>query len=394
MIGVGDDGMAGLGETARRRIDAADVIIASKRLDAMLPDTSAERLGWPSPFDPMAARIAGWKGRNIVVLASGDPMWFGAGATLCRHFAAEEMEIIPAPSAFSLAAARMGWPLQEVATVSLHGRPGCLIEPLIQPRARIIALTGGAGAVAEIAARLVARGFGGSRLTVLEHLCGERERRTGLRADEVGDKQFAALHTLAIACRADPGAKVLSCAPGLADEAYDHDGQLTKREVRAVTLAALAPQPGGLLWDVGAGCGSISIEWMRAGAGATAIAIERDEARAGRIAHNAERLGVPDLQVVHASAPAAFAGLAAPDAIFIGGGLDNADIVNAAWAGLPKDGRLVVNAVTLEGQALLMAAREQHGGELVAVQIGHMNKIGDRHVLTPKLPVLQWRAVK
>ncbi|HXK53530.1 MAG TPA: precorrin-6y C5,15-methyltransferase (decarboxylating) subunit CbiE, partial [Hyphomicrobiales bacterium] len=371
IIGAGDDGLGGLAPAARALLERAEIVVGSKRL--LERDGAAlsgkDLVPWASPLGQTLDRIGAWRGREVAVLASGDPMYFGIGCTLARRFPAEEMTIVPAPSAFSLAAARLAWPLQDVEQISLHGRAAQLLIPFIAPRVRILALTSGAATVAEAAGLLAARGFGASVLTVLEHMGGEAERLVTLRADEVGRQDFAELNLLAVECVCGPGARILSRLPGLPDAAFAHDGQLTKAEVRAVTLSALAPTPGALLWDVGAGCGSISVEWMRAARGCRAIAFEREEARREMIAANALALGVPGLEIVSGDAPQSLVGAPVPDAVFIGGAVADEEIFAACWRALHAGGRLVANAVTLEGEAALLARHARHGGELVRIDI-------------------------
>ncbi len=298
----------------------------------------------------MVDEIVGLRGTPVCVLATGDPMFFGIGVTLAKRVSVDEMTILPAPSAFSLACARLGWPLAEVETLTLHGRPLALINGYIQPGARLLILSNDGATPCQVAGVLRERGYGESRLSVFEHMGGDKERCIEATAADWAQDRVADLNTLAVACIADPGAAHLPRVPGLPDDAFAHDGQLTKREVRAATLAALAPAPGQLLWDVGAGCGSIAIEWLRAAPNARAIAIERDAARRALIEANAATLGVPRLEIVAGVAPAALGGLAAPDAVFIGGGVADAALVEACWRALRLGGRLVANVVTVEGE--------------------------------------------
>jgi len=326
------------------------------------------------------------------VLATGDPMHYGVGATLAREMPDAIAAVVPTPGAFSLAAARMGWALQEVTCLTLHGRLAEQIYLHLFPGARLLILSEGRDTPARVAALLTTRGFGASRLTVLEHMGGAREsRREGL-AREWGDGPVADLNTIAVECAAWPEAAVYSRVQGLPDDAFEHDGQMTKREVRAATLAALAPLPGQLLWDVGAGCGSVGIEWMRAGG--RAIAIERDPGRAAMAARNAAALGVPGLEIVVGAAPGALDGLAAPDTIFIGGGISTENVFKACWEALPAGGRLVANTVTIEGEASLAGHHRDHGGELVRLAVSRLSPVGSLHGWKPLMPVTQWQVTK
>jgi precorrin-6Y C5,15-methyltransferase (decarboxylating) len=394
IVGVGDDGPDGLAPGPRALIDAADIVVGSQRLldREDLGDTETHK--WASPFDDMLIQIKEWKGKNVVILATGNPMHFGVGATLAGHIPPEEMTIIPAPSAFSLAAARLGWPMQDVEMVSLHGRPVSLLHPFVQPKAKLLALMGNGETVHTVAKLLQRRGFGNSKLAVLEHMGGPDERIVRLTADECSSQDFAIFNTLGIECVAGAEAKILPRLPGLPDEAFTHDGQLTKREVRAMTLAALGPAPQALLWDVGAGCGSVAIEWMRAANGAQAIAFEQNEARIKMIAENAVALGAPGLDVVTGDACKTLEGHGAPDAVFLGGAVTKKKVFETCWTALNRGGRLVANAVTLEGEAALIARHESHGGELVRIDISHVANIGSRRALRPRMAVTQWRVTK
>jgi len=395
VVGLGEDGRDGLGAKACAAIDAAEHLVGAERHFAILGTVAGLSHVWPSPLDGMFAQIARWRGSPTVILATGDPMTFGIGKAMLDHFAPDEVIILPHLSAFTLAAARLKWPLQHVDTVSLHGRPSCLVEPLVAPDNRIIALTNDRTTITEVAERLCRRGFGASRLTVLAHMGGRAECVTHFAA-AAADRQeaFADFQTLAIECRTGPDAIILPRIPGLPDSAFRHDGQLTKREVRAVTLAALMPSPHRLLWDIGAGCGSIAIEWMRAARNARAIAFEQVPERLAMISANAEALGTPSLSVVPGSVPATLVGQPSPDAVFIGGGISDEAIFAAVWPLLAPGGMLVANTVTLEGNARLAALQQSHGGDLVRIDIAYLEQLGSHRGLRPRMPVLQWRVQK
>ncbi len=394
IVGMGEDGYDGLQASARQALHDAEVVVGSARLLALLPKLAAERQEWPQPFAAVVELIKPLTGRRTVVLATGDPLNYGVARKLLEFIPFAEMRIIPHLSAFSLAAARLGWSLPDCDTLTLHGRDAANIEPFIQPGARLIVLTADATTVTEVARRLAARGFGKSVITVLENMGGERERISSFAADSPPRQDFSDLNTLAIACVASPDAKIFSRLAGLPDDAFIHDSQLTKREVRAATLAALAPAPGQLLWDVGAGCGSVAIEWMRAARGCEAIAFEANLERLRMIAENTDRLGAPRLKIVAGAAPASFAGHAAPDAVFIGGGLGDAGVFETAWAALKPGGGMVVNVVTLEGELHLVDLQEKHGGDLVRMEISNLTRVGPFRAMKPRMAVLQWRARK
>ncbi|MER8982679.1 precorrin-6y C5,15-methyltransferase (decarboxylating) subunit CbiE [Mesorhizobium sp. M0518] len=395
IVGIGEDGLAGLGDEAKQRIARAEVIFGGKRHLALVASFSkGEPRAWPVPFDAEMADVLALAGRRVCVLASGDPFFHGVGATLARKVKAQEMHVIPAPSAISLASARLGWALQDIETVSLHGRPLDLIRPLLQPNARILALTSDAEALAAIARLLTELDFGASRLTVLEALGGPNENQRSARADAFDLESINPLNVLAVEVESGPDARVLPLTSGLADHLFDHDGQITKREIRAITLSALAPRRGELLWDIGAGSGSIGIEWMLAHPSMRTIAVEADPVRAARIGRNAAACGVPGLVVVEGSAPRALARLDTPDAIFIGGGGSDAGVLNAAIKALRAGGRLVANAVTLEMETLLLARHVSLGGDLTRINISRASPVGSMQAWRPAMPVTQWSWVK
>jgi precorrin-6Y C5,15-methyltransferase (decarboxylating) len=330
----------------------------------------------------------------VTVLASGDPFFYGVGSVLTREVSADEIVCLPGASAFSLAAARLGWALQDCALVTLHGRALERVIPALQPNGRVMALSWDGTTPGLLAALLVRLGFGVTRMTICEAMCGPNERLRTVTADAFDLTDIAPLNLVALDIPAVPGGRVIPLVPGLPDDWFEHDGQLTKRDIRAVTLSALAPRRGELLWDIGAGSGSISIEWMLAHPANRAIAVERDVARAARIARNAASLGVPDLKIVQGAAPAALAGLASPDAIFIGGGGTGDGVIDAAWNALPSDGRLVANGVSIETQAELARQFKTRGGRLISLQVAEASPIGSFHGMRPAMPVTQWSAVK
>lgn len=394
LVGIGEDGVAGLGQASRNAIANARHLVGSERHLALAGDSRAKRHPWPTPLERLFDAIEGWRGEPVVILATGDPMTFGVGKKLLTRFMPSDLRVLPAPSAFSLAAARVGWPVQDVDTVSLHGRPASLIEPLIAPGNRILALTNDGATPAEVAARLVRRGFGDSVLSVFESMGGPAEVRHDGPAHAMTTRTFGPFNTLAVTCMAGPEAIVLPRVPGLPDGAFLHDGQMTKREVRAATLAALAPGPDLLLWDIGAGCGSIAIEWMRAARNARAIAFEREPKRLEMISANAASLGTPGLRIVPGSLPETLRGEPSPDAAFIGGGISDAGVFDAVWRALKPGGLIVANTVSLDGEATVLDLHARHGGDLVRIEVSHLDRIGGMRVMRPRMPVLQWRAQK
>ncbi|CAH2408630.1 precorrin-6y C5,15-methyltransferase (decarboxylating) subunit CbiE [Mesorhizobium escarrei] len=395
VIGIGDDGVAGLGNEAKRLIAEAEFVFGGTRHLALVASLAkGEARAWPTPFDAEMRDVLALSGRRVCVLASGDPFFHGVGVTLARKVPPQEMQVIPAPSAFSLAAARLGWALQGIETISLHGRSLDLIRPLLHPGSRILALTSDGDAPAAIARLLTELDFGASRLTILEALGGPNERLRSARADAFDLEKVNPLNVLAIEVDSILEARILPLTSGIADHLFEHDGQITKREVRAITLSALAPRRGELLWDIGAGSGSVGIEWMLAHPTMRAVAIEADPTRAARIRRNGSTCGVPGLAVVEGSAPQALAGLGAPDAIFIGGGGSDTGVLETAIEALRAGGRLVANAVTLEMEALLLARHASLGGDLTRIALTRASPVGSMQAWRPAMPVTQWSWVK
>ena len=395
VVGMGDDGPDGLAPASRAVVEQAPVVVGGRRHLDLLGPGERERIPWPQPFSALDETLERLRGRAVCVLATGDPTCYGVGSILVDRFGLGAVRIVPAPSAFSLACARLGWAAQAVQTLSLHGRPPELLHPFIQPGVRLLALSANSDTPGEVARILCERGYGESRLTVLSHLGGEKERMHEATAESyrAGDA-VADLNTLAIECVAGPGAPLMPRTPGLADEFYAHDGQLTKREVRAMTLAALGPVPGQLLWDVGAGCGSVGIEWMRAHPDCRAVAIEPDGGRVAMIAANAAALGTPGLEVVRGRAVAALEGLRAPDAVFVGGGITEAGLLARCWTALKPGGRLVANVVSVEGEAVLDQWQRSHGGSLTRIAIARCEPLGRFRGWRPMMPVTQLAATK
>lgn len=393
IVGIGDDGLDSLSATARTLLDTAEIVAGGARHLAMLPADDRVRLPWSSPMDAAIDRLLSYAGTRVCLLATGDPMHWGIGATLVARLPHDQITVIPAPSAFALVTARMGWPRTDVTTLSIHGRPIETLHSFIQPGAKLAILTSGEDDPARIAALLTARGFGPSPMTLLERMGGQNERRIDETAESWRDERTDRLNTIAVDCRAAPGAKILPRIPGLPDSAYRHDGQLTKSETRAVTLSALAPGPGARLWDIGAGCGSISIEWLRAEPTAKAYAIERQSGRISFIQDNAAALGVPHLEIIEGEAPEALADLPQPDAVFVGGGAAKT-ILDACWQALSSGGRLVCNAVTLETEGHLANWYNANNGEMRRISVSRLEAIGDVQGWRPFMEVTQLIAHK
>ncbi|MEU8626856.1 precorrin-6y C5,15-methyltransferase (decarboxylating) subunit CbiE [Streptomyces sp. NPDC048669] len=396
VVGIGADGWSGLPDTARSALIAAQVLIGGERqLRLLPPECAGRRVAWPSPLRPaVPGLLAEHAGSRIAVLASGDPMFYGIGRALTEVLGADGLRVLPHPSSVSYACARVGWPLEDTEVITLVGRPAARLAAALYDGRRLLVLSADAGTPAVVAALLREHGFGPSPLRVLEQLGGEDEASTEGTADTWAHPPGDPLNVIAVECRSAPGTPRLGAVPGLPDEAYEHDGQLTKRHVRAATLGVLAPAPGELLWDIGGGSGSIAVEWMRAHPSCWAISVERDAVRAERITRNAAHLGVPGLRVVTGRAPGSLAGLPVPDAVFIGGGLTVPGLLDACWEALPAGGRLVANTVTLESEALLTEQYRRRGGDLVRLAVAHAVPVGGFTGWRQAMPVTQWSVRK
>lgn len=392
IVGLGEDGLDGLTDLTKSLIADAEIVFGGARhLELVTYLNLAEKRRWQSPIETSVEEVARLRGRKkVCVLASGDPFHYGIGATLARRIPASEMLVVTAPSAFSLAGARMGWALQDTTVLSLHGRPIDLVRRHLHPGRRIFALTSDGNGPEQIARLLADSGFGESKLTVLEALGGPRERIIRTTADCFDLGTVDPLNVLAIEVVAAADARVLPLTPGLPDAFFDHDGQITKREIRALTLSALAPRRGELLWDIGAGSGSVGIEWMLADPSLSAIAVEADAVRAARIAENAAFLGAPTLTVVRRKAPDALDTLPPPDAIIIGGGATEHGVIETAVTALKPGGRLVANGVTLETEIRLAEFQLQLGGSLTRIQISRASELGGKTGWRQAMPITQW----
>jgi precorrin-6B C5,15-methyltransferase / cobalt-precorrin-6B C5,C15-methyltransferase len=385
IVGIGEDGLAGLSEASRKALAAAEMVFGGERHLA-LASIGDRGHAWPVPFD--VACVLARRGHPTVVLASGDPFWHGVGGTLAERLDEGEWTAHPVPSTFALVAARLGWRLENTICLGLHADPFEALVPRLARGARLICLMRDGKAAADLAGWLTAHGWGASRLWTCVALGGRRESITCHRADNYTTDSTASLVTVALEAE---GGEALPRSTGLCDDLFRHDGQITKRPMRALALSALAPRKGELLWDIGAGSGSISVEWALCGG--SAIAIERREDRAANIRVNAAAFGLAhQIDVIVGSAPAVLPGLAPPQAVFFGGGLDGATF-DAVWSLFPRRTRLVAHAVTLETEALLSELQRRHGGELMRVEIAHAAPLEAFRSWQAVRPVVQWSAV-
>ena len=395
IVGIGEDGVAGLSDAAKRIIANAELVVGGARHLALATELlRGETLTWSSPMAPALDTIVRRRGSAVTVLATGDPFHYGVGKQLAERVSADEILCLPQPSAFSLAASRLGWPVQHCALVTLHGRALEGIVRYLQPGARILALSWDGSTPAKLAKLLAARGLEQSQMTVLEAIGGPAEKVRHAIAADFAIEDITSLNTIAVEVAAGADARALSLSPGLDDGLFESDGQLTKRDVRAVTLSALEPRQGELLWDIGLGAGSIAIEWLLRHPAMKAIGIEEREDRAARAARNAASLGTPDLRIVMGKAPQALEMLPAPDAIFIGGGFGDDAVFETAWQALKPGGRLVANAVSLETEARLATLFQAMGGELVRLEVARAVKVGTMFGWRPAMPITQWRVRK
>jgi precorrin-6Y C5,15-methyltransferase (decarboxylating) len=388
IVGVGEGGLDSLPPQLRRLVTGAGTVLGPDRLIAGLRNGTK----WKPSLEAMLEQVKHYRDTSTVILASGDPLWFGIGATLVPHLDPAEYRVHPSPSSFQLAATHMRWPLQHTTTLSLHARPAELIHPHVTPGNHILALTTDETTAGHVARLLVERGYGRSVLTLLESLGGPNEKVSGATAEGFALAP-GPFYVLAIECIADAGAPLFGLF-GLADDAFVNDGQLTKREVRAATLAKLSPYPGALLWDVGAGCGSVAIEWMRSVRDAHAIAFEREGERLQMIAVNADRLGVPGIRIENGEAPDSLVGMPTPDAVFLGGDVAKDTLFHACWEALRGGGRLVANAVTIDGEQALYERHARLGGELNRIEVSSLDVVGTHRVMRPRMAVTQWSVTK
>jgi precorrin-6B C5,15-methyltransferase / cobalt-precorrin-6B C5,C15-methyltransferase len=394
LVGLGEDGRAGLSPEALAALDGAELVYGGARHIVLIGDVPGEAAEWPQPFRNALPMILTKRGRKVCVVATGDPFHYGIGAGLAKAIPAEEMQIFPQLSCFALACNRLRWPQEECGRVSLHGRALQRIIPFLQPGRRVLALAWDGTTPQRVAEVMNARGFGASRMVVMEALGGPRERIRECRAEEFDFGTVDPLNLIALDLVAAPDARVLPLATGLDDEWFEHDGQITKSEIRAITMSALRPCAGELLWDIGAGSGSIGLEWCLRNPGNRTIAFEQKPERAERIGRNRMSLGALSVEIVTGAAPNALTDKATPDAIFIGGGITDPGLFEAAWAALKPGGRLVANVVTLEGEARLAGLYAEHGGSLRRIGISHLDAVGSMHGWRAAMPVTQWRVVK
>ncbi|WGI23936.1 precorrin-6y C5,15-methyltransferase (decarboxylating) subunit CbiE [Halomonas alkaliantarctica] len=391
LLGWGEGGTQALTAASRAALESAEVVFGARRHLRLLPPLNAEVIEWPVPFADGIPELLNQRGHRVVMLVSNDPFWFGAGSTLAQHLGADEWLALPAPSTFSLAASRLGWPLERCTCLGLHAKPLARIRPYLHVGRRLLVLVRDGAAVAELASLVSRFGFADSQLTVLEALGGYNERLRHCRVDASLPQDIA--HPVAVGLEVTGNGPALPLTPGLPDHFFDHDGQITKQTIRAITLAALAPMPGERLWDIGTGSGSVAIEWLLAHPDNQAVGFEQNAERAARARSNADNLGVDWLEVKEGCAPEVLNDTSLPDAVFIGGGLSQT-LLEDLWQRLPEGVRVVANAVTLESEALLAHWHQKAGGELLRLELANAAPIGTRRGWKASYPIVQWRGVR
>lgn len=391
IVGLGEDGLNGLSDASRDALLGAELVMGAARHLAILPELSCEVLEWPVPFADGIALLLAQRGRRVVLLASGNPFWFGAGSSVARHLARWEWVALPGPSTFALAAAELGWPLETLACLGLHAAPLSRLRPHLAVGTRALVLLRDGAAAGDLAAYLAGLGFGATRLHVMEALGGPRARVRAVIAAEYALEDV--MHPVIVGLEVAGQGAAVPVASGLPDEMFAHDGQITKRAVRALSLSALAPRAGELLWDIGAGSGSVGIEWLLAHPRMRAIGFEMDPVRAARARENAHALGVDRLAVIEGRVPDVLQGQPLPDAVFIGGGVTDA-VLARLWKMLPHGVRVVANAVTLESEALLMQWHARAGGDLMRLEVSQAAPLGKKRGWRAAYPIVQWRVVR
>ena len=395
LVGLCEAGWHGLDEAARAAVTGAAFVIGGQRHLDHLPAVPGQcREAWPTPFSEGVERIRQWQGQPVCVLASGDPFWYGVGATLARTFPPEVMACHPGPSAFSLAAARLGWPLQSVHCHSLVARDPDRLRSALAPGRRLLVLSNDEQSPEAVCELLVDRGYGASRVTVLEALGGPEERLAETIAEQGLNQPVARLNTLAIECEVDDPEESGSRVPGRPGDAFTHDGQISQPEVRAVVMARLAPRGGEHLWDLGAGSGAVAVEWLLADPANRATAVEQRPERVANVRENARRHGVGHLEALEGDTLSVMPSLACPDAVFIGGGATGEGVIDSAWSALPVGGRCVATAVTTEGEVALLTAQGRYGGQLTRLSVDRTAPLGRFNGWQSDRPITIWSATK
>lgn len=395
LVGLDESGWAGLSEQAREAVYEAELVVGGERHLAHVPAVAGQqRLVWPSPIQQGIEVIGDWAGRRVCVLASGDPFWFGIGATLARQFPPRQMRTLPGPSAFSLAASRLGWPLQQVRCCSVVARDPDRLRSELAPGRRLLVLSEDGESPALVARLLRESGFGVSRMVVLEALGGADEAVIEGVARDWGEAPVAALNTIAVDCCAEAPEQALSRVPGRDEAAFFHDGQISKREIRAVVMALLAPRGGERLWDLGSGSGAVAVEWLLADEGNSATAVDRREDRLAHATENARGYGVGPLECVAGDIASVLPELSAPDAIFIGGGASGDGVMARCWQALAPGGRLVATAVTTEGEVALLGAQARYGGQLTRLSVDRSEALGGFTGWRSLRPITIWSATR
>ncbi len=387
IVGLGEDGLDGLSLASRSALHEAEIIMGPSRHLDLVSETEADIIEWPVPFSKGLADLLPLRGRNVVVLVSGNPFWFGAGTVLARKLKPEEWRALPAPSTFSWAASKLGWPIEQITTLGLHAAPIERLRPFLATGRRIILLVRSAESVSILADYVTDQGFGASQLWIMESLGGPHERITQIKAEE--QAPFESARPVCVAIEIADTGKSMSLSCGLDNDWFQNDGQITKPAVRALTLSALAPKHGEHLWDIGGGSGSIAIEWLLCHPSLHATTVERNAERVAAIQSNARRLGMDRLEIICGNAPHALQNLHSPNVVFVGGGL-NGELLDWLTTHLVSGTRLVANAVTLETEALLIDANTRLGGFLTRIELSHPTPLGSHSSWKSTYPITQF----
>ena len=385
VIGVAEGGIASLPAEIRDRLAGMDLVVAAPRFRDGLPD-GPETIDWPSPFSDIFNVLSDNPDKSVALLTTGDPMWYGAGASLVRELGPDGCEVVPAVSGLQHAAARLGWPMAGCRVVSIHGRPVSGLVSALHPRARLLLIAQDGGSPMAAAKLLAARGYGAARMHVLAHLGGSDEARIDGTADGWTHDRVPDFHIIGIEC---PDAGLVPHGLAAPDSSFDNDGKLTKRDARASALAKLAPFPGAVLWDIGSGSGAVAVDFLRNAPRGIAYAVDRNQTQLDRGNANAVTHGVTGFKPICGDAAEQIASLPRPDAVFIGGGMSE-QVISAAQVALRPGGCLVAHAVTIESESVMVAAWQRAGGDLVRLSVQHADPVGGFHGWRPLMPVTQW----
>ncbi|MBX7145930.1 MAG: precorrin-6y C5,15-methyltransferase (decarboxylating) subunit CbiE [Alphaproteobacteria bacterium] len=394
IIGLNQKGIGTLSADAQHALHHAEIVVAAQKYHDYFPELKTERWIWRRPLKRTLDALEKVRGKKVVVLATGDPMWFGVGVSLSKRFLPHEMSIIPGISAFSLVCARLGWSISTTVCITMHGRPINQLVNFLAPHQRLILLSHDQTTPSKIANLLTERGYGSSKMIVFSDMNSLSEKYIEGLAKNNNFLDCSDFNTIAIECSEGEVNSLMPLTIGLPDDVFHHDGQLTKYKIRTLTLSALMPMPNQTLWDIGAGCGSISIEWARYHSTMKSYAIEKNEKRCQFIKENSDSFGLSNIDILSGTAPEILNNLEKPDAIFIGGGLLEKNMIDICWQALKKSGRLVINTVTIESEQEILKIYKNLGGKLSKISIEQPDLLGELTVWRKSMPVTQLTVIK